>query len=77
MAKRISLLKKALSKSFAMKDLGPNKKILDIKISLDRLKKLLKNNTREGTCKVQYARCKVCYLSTCRNVLETRRIKKR
>jgi ATP-binding cassette subfamily B (MDR/TAP) protein 1 len=39
--KRIALLKKALSKSFAMKDLGPAKQILDIKISSDRSKKLI------------------------------------
>ena len=39
--KRIALLKKALSKSFAMKDLGPAKQILGMKISRDRSKKLL------------------------------------
>jgi ATP-binding cassette subfamily B (MDR/TAP) protein 1 len=39
--KRISLLKKALSKSFAHKDLGPAKKILGMKISHNRSKKLL------------------------------------
>ena len=39
--KRIALLKKSLSKSFAMKDLGPAKKILGMKISRDRSKKLL------------------------------------
>ena len=39
--KRIALLKKALSKSFAMKDLGPAKQILCMKISRDRSKKLL------------------------------------
>jgi ATP-binding cassette subfamily B (MDR/TAP) protein 1 len=38
--KRIALLKKALSKSFAMKDLGPAKQILGMKISRDRSKKL-------------------------------------
>ena len=36
--KRIALLKKALSKSFAMKDLGPAKQILGMKISRDRSK---------------------------------------
>jgi ATP-binding cassette subfamily B (MDR/TAP) protein 1 len=39
--KSISLLKKGLSKSFAMKDLGPGKQILGMKISHDRRKKLL------------------------------------
>jgi ATP-binding cassette subfamily B (MDR/TAP) protein 1 len=39
--KRIALLKKALSKSFAMKDLGPAKQILCMKISRDRSNKLL------------------------------------
>jgi ATP-binding cassette subfamily B (MDR/TAP) protein 1 len=34
--KRIALLEKELSKSFAMKDLGPAKKILGMKISHDR-----------------------------------------
>ena len=40
-AKRIALLKKALSKSFPMKDLGQAKQILGMKISRDRSKKLL------------------------------------
>jgi ATP-binding cassette subfamily B (MDR/TAP) protein 1 len=39
--KRSALLKKALSKSFAMKDLGPAKQIFCMKISRDRSKKLL------------------------------------
>ena len=39
--KRIALLKKTLSKSFAMKDLGPAKQILGIKISRDRSEKKL------------------------------------
>ena len=39
--KKISSLKKALSKSFAMKDLGSAKKILGMKITRDRSKKLL------------------------------------
>jgi hypothetical protein len=39
--KRIALLKKALSKSFSMKYLGLAKQILGMKISRDRLKKLL------------------------------------
>jgi ATP-binding cassette subfamily B (MDR/TAP) protein 1 len=39
--KRIAFLKKALSKSFAMKDLGLAKQILGMKISRDRSKKLL------------------------------------
>jgi hypothetical protein len=39
--KRIALLKKALSKSFAIKDLVPAKQILGMKISRDRSKKLL------------------------------------
>ena len=39
--KKISALKKALSKSFAMKDLGSAKKILGMKITRDRSKKLL------------------------------------
>jgi hypothetical protein len=39
--KRIALLKKALSKSFAMKDLGLTKQILGMKISCDRSEKLL------------------------------------
>jgi len=39
--KKISALKKALSKSFAMKDLGSAKKILEMKITRDRSKKLL------------------------------------
>ena len=34
--KRIVLLKKALSKSFAMKDLGPAKQILGMRISHDK-----------------------------------------
>ena len=40
-SKKISALKKALSKSFAMKDLGSAKKILGMKITRDRSKKLL------------------------------------
>lgn len=39
--KRIALLKKTLSKSFSMKDLGPVKQILGMKISCDRSKKKL------------------------------------
>ena len=39
--KRIALLKKALSKSFAMKDLVPAKQKLGMKISRDRSKKLI------------------------------------
>jgi hypothetical protein len=39
--KSISLLKKALSKSFAMNDLGLAKQILGMKTSRDRPKKLL------------------------------------
>jgi ATP-binding cassette subfamily B (MDR/TAP) protein 1 len=39
--KRIALLEKELSKSFAMKDLGLAKQILGMKISCDRSKKLL------------------------------------
>ena len=38
---RIALLKKTLSKSFAMKDLGPAKQILGIKIYRDRSEKKL------------------------------------
>jgi hypothetical protein len=38
---RIALLAKAFSKSFAMKNLGPCKKIPGMKISHDRSKKLL------------------------------------
>ena len=34
--KRIALLKKTLSKSFAMEDLGPAKQIVGMKISCDR-----------------------------------------
>jgi len=39
--KRIALLKKALGKSFAMKDLGPAKQILGMRISHDRANKKL------------------------------------
>ena len=39
--KRIALLKTSLSKSFAMKDLGPSKQILGMMISRDGSKKLL------------------------------------
>jgi hypothetical protein len=39
--KRIALLQKALSKLFAMKDLGPPKQILGMKNSRNRSKKLL------------------------------------
>jgi hypothetical protein len=39
--KSIDLLNKALSKLFAMKDLGPTKQILGIKISCHKSKKLL------------------------------------
>ena len=39
--KSISLLKKTLSKLFAMKDLGPAKQILGMNISRDRSKKVL------------------------------------
>lgn len=39
--KRIALLKKTLGKSFAMKDLGPAKQILGLKISRDGSKKKL------------------------------------
>ena len=39
--KRIVSLKNALSKSFAMKDLGPTKKILGVNISCDRKNKKL------------------------------------
>lgn len=38
--KMIALLKKSLSKSFVMKDLGPAKQMLDMKISRDRSNKL-------------------------------------
>jgi hypothetical protein len=34
--KRIVLLEKALGKSFSMKDLGPAKQILDMRISHDK-----------------------------------------
>ena len=39
--KRIFSLKNALSKSFAMKDLGPTKQILGMNISCDRKNKKL------------------------------------
>ena len=39
--KKIGSLKKALSKSFAMKDMGPAKQILGMHIVRDRTKKLL------------------------------------
>ena len=39
--KRIALLKKTLSKSFAMKDLGSTKQILGMKIYRDRSEKKL------------------------------------
>ena len=39
--KKIRSLKKALSKSFAMKDMGPAKHILGMHIVQDRTKKLL------------------------------------
>ena len=35
-AKKIQILKEELNKSFAMKDLGPAKQILGIKITRDR-----------------------------------------
>lgn len=38
---RIDRLKKQLSKSFAMKDLGPSKKIIGIRICRDRINKKL------------------------------------
>jgi len=38
---KIDALKKALSKSFAMKDLGPVKKILGMKITRDRSRRML------------------------------------
>ena len=38
---KIGSLKKALGKSFAMKDLGPSKQILGVHIVRDRTKKLL------------------------------------
>ena len=39
--KKITSLKKALSKSFAMKDLGPAKQILGMHIVRDRTKNML------------------------------------
>ena len=40
-AKKIESLKKALSKSFAMKDLGPEKQILGMHIVRNRTKNML------------------------------------
>ena len=40
-AKKIASLKKALSKAFAMKDLGPTKQILGLYIVRDRTKNML------------------------------------
>jgi hypothetical protein len=47
--KRIALLKKALSKSFAMKDLGSAKQIVGMNISLDRSKRLLLRGSSQLT----------------------------
>ena len=44
---RIAILKKELSNSFAMKDLGPAKKILGIQIYRDRHKKMLSLSQKE------------------------------
>ena len=49
---RIAVLKKELSNSFAMKDLGPTKKILGIQIYRDRHKKKLSLSQKEYIEKV-------------------------
>ena len=58
--KKIRILKKVLSKSFAMKDMGPAKQILGMHIVQDRMKKLLwftREVRDKGSLEVQHGGC--------------------
>ena len=66
--KNIESLKKALSKSFAMKDMGPAKQILGMHIVRDRTKKLMwlsqEKYVTKVLSKVQRVGCKTSQVNT-------------